>query len=407
MISTSKFLFLPSATLFVLTLTAVSVPSVSAAAAKGRQQEEKATAPEKFDHIAKQAAAARDLGQPDEAIKLYRQALLLRPAWAEGWWYIGTLFYELDRYAEGADAFRRTISLEPKNGPAWALRGLCEFRFGEYPAALESIKQGRLLGLGDGEELKTVVRYHAAILLTRFKQFDQATEILYAIASRQPESPRLIEALGLSMLRLAWLPSEVPSDQRPLVEHAGRAAFHQAGRRLADARTEYEQLVRLYPKTPNVHYMHGVFLLLENPDDALVEFRRELEISGPHLPALLQIAFEYIKRADYAAGLPFAEQAVRLAPNSFPARNALGRILLETGDVTRAVAELETGVRMQPGNPEMHFALARAYGRIGRKEDAQNSRAAFLKLSRMRREQGENPESLNAATPAPGTASPR
>ena len=45
-----------------------------------------------------------------------------------------------------------------------------------------------------------------------------------------------------------------------------------------------------------------------------------------------------------------------------------------------AIKELEEGARLAPQSPEMHFALARAYTRVGRKADAARERELFKKL---------------------------
>ncbi|MEJ7617814.1 MAG: tetratricopeptide repeat protein [Pyrinomonadaceae bacterium] len=116
------------------------------------------------------------------------------------------------------------------------------------------------------------------------------------------------------------------------------------------------------------------------------------------MSARLQLAFLYITRNEHAAGLPFAEQAVELAPASFPARNALGRILLETGDVGRAIKELEVGAKLAPDSPVMFFPLARAYGRAGRKQDGARARADFLRLDKIRRTQSAGAQSVGGST---------
>src|ERR1041384_2607678 len=92
------------------------------------------------------------------------------------------------------------------------------------------------------------------------------------------------------------------------------------------------------------------------------------------------MAFEYLKRDQYNDALPLAEKAVQLAPKLYAARNVLGRVLLELGQVDRAIKELEEGARLAPMSPEMHFALARAYTRAGRKEEAARARENFKKL---------------------------
>jgi predicted Zn-dependent protease len=101
------------------------------------------------------------------------------------------------------------------------------------------------------------------------------------------------------------------------------------------------------------------------------------------------MAFEYLKRNEHETALPLAEKAAQLAPKMYPARNVLGRVLLELGQVDRAVKELEEGVRLAPNVPEMHYALARAYTRAGRKQEAARARETFQRLEKLRNAQRE------------------
>ncbi|MGI8782224.1 MAG: tetratricopeptide repeat protein [Acidobacteriota bacterium] len=356
----------------------------------------------KFTELVGRANQAREAGRLQDAIGLYRQALTVRPTWVEGWWHLGTVLYDLDSYREGAEAFGRVVALksgDEKNGPAWALLGLCQFQTGDYPAALESLERAQGLGVGDKKELRRVMNYHAGLLMNRFERFEHSFLILSALATEHFESVKIVEALGINVLRLAVLPGELVLDNRALVAQAGRAAAFAAARQMAEAEREYEKLVREYSTMPSVHYARGVFLLNRDPDTALRELERELEISPADVQARLYIAFEYIKRTDYAAGLPYAERAVSLDPQSFAARNALGRILLELGQVERAITELEEGVRLAPDSPETRFALARAYARAGRKADADRERAEFVRLNKILRTVREGPEAVKAAPP--------
>lgn len=345
--------------------------------------------PAQSNPLAQRAAAARETGQLDEAIKLYAQALKQKPNWDEGWWALGTLLYELDRYAEGRDAFARLTVLAPKLGSAWAFLGLCEHRLGQYPLALAHLQRGHTLGLPANEEISKVVRYHEAILLTRFEQFELAYNTLITLVEKHNPNPAVNEALGLALLRLPYLPNETPTEKRELVVKAGRAAFYGISAQLDIAKKEFQELLAAYANVSGVHYAYGVWLMKEDADTSLAEFKRELELTPGHVPARLQIAFEYIKRNQYTDGLKYAEEAVKLEPNSFPARNALGRILLETGEVPGAIRELEAGAKLAPDSPEMHFALARAYSRAGRKAEADKARAEFMRLDKLRRARGE------------------
>ena len=181
---------------------------------------------------------------------------------------------------------------------------------------------------------------------------------------------------------MPMLPPELPAGKRELVFQVGRAVYDTGARRVAEARRGWEELIEKFPAEPNIHYLYGGFLLLSDADAAIREWKRELEISPKHVPARLQLAYEYLKRQDAAQALPYAEQAVQLEPASFIARNALGRVLVESGDVRRGIAELEMAVKLAPQSPENRVALASAYSKAGRKEDAARERAEFLRLKK-------------------------
>src|SRR4051794_31716123 len=47
-----------------------------------------AIASQDFAALASQATAAREADKIEEAIALYRKAVVAKPDWAEGWWYL-------------------------------------------------------------------------------------------------------------------------------------------------------------------------------------------------------------------------------------------------------------------------------------------------------------------------------
>ena len=344
-----------------------------------------------FEEIARRAAEAREKDRIDEAIRWYRQGAQLRPRWDEGLWYLATLLYDQDRYAEGRDAFRRFLAVKPDVGPAWALRGLCEFRLREYDAALQSLTKGRALGYGTNTAVQRAAWFHEAILRIRASEFELAVQPLTWLARSEPESPRLVEAAGLMLLRLPKLPAEIPEEKRELVTLAGRAAYAHLAREGKEAKERFQALIERFPTAPNVHYAYGIFLLVSDSDAALGELRKEIEIQPDGVYARLDFAFELMRRGEYAAALPPAEEAIKLAPGLFATHHALGRALAETGELDRGTRELEAAVRLAPGSPEMHFALARAYAKAGRKAEAERERATFSELDQKRREQKQEP----------------
>jgi tetratricopeptide (TPR) repeat protein len=347
-----------------------------------------------FDRLVTAATAARQAERWEEAIELYGKALKLKPDYVEGHWYQGAAYYTLDNSAQCRDAFRRVVRLAPKNGAAYAFLGLCEFGLKEYDRALLHLLQSRTLGVGDTGDLAGIARYHAAILMSRTEQYEQALETLGEFAAEGNDNPRVIEALGIATLRMPMLPVELPPDRREMVLMAGRASYMMATRNTASAETAFKALAARYPETPNVHYAYGVFLLQEQPDKAIEEFKRELELQPGHPSSLTQIAYEYLKRGDPQTALSWAQQAVAAAPEDFTTHKALGQALLETGNVDGAITQLQIGIKLAPDSPGLHFTLARAYQRAGRLEDAERARAEFTRLDRLTRTRKSGAQSV-------------
>ncbi len=351
-------------------------------AARGTATSKPAPDPPGFSDTAQKAGQAREQGRIEEAIQLYRQATRLNPRWAEGWWYLGTLTYERDRYPECRQAFQRFVELDPKAGPGFALLALCEFRTKSYDASLSHLKAARRLGIPANEQLLEVAQYHLALLFNREENYEAALQILALIARRVNGGPKIAEAMGIAALRRPILPDQIKEEDREVTIKIGRAMLAAAERRPDEADRYFHEVAEAFPRTPNVHYSYASFLLASDSDGAVREFLEELEISGAHLPSLVSLALEYLKRGEPEKGLPHAQAAVKAAPRSFAAHAALGRVYLDLDQAAKAIDELKLSVDLEPTSPQTRIALASAYQKIGNKEEAARQRAEFLRLKK-------------------------
>jgi tetratricopeptide (TPR) repeat protein len=342
-----------------------------------------------FDQLARQAEEARQANQADNAIALYRRALRLKVGWKEGWWYLGTLGYEQNHYADCRDAFRRVTVLEPKGAPAWSMLGLCEFEIKEYELALAHLNQGQQLGMGGTPEIDEIAKYHLALLLAREENYEKSLELFLDLARRGKDDQTMIAAAGMAALRKPLLPQELPEKEHEIAYLAGKAIWDLGGRRAADAQKDFELLLSKYPNVPNVHYLYGSFLLQEQPDKGIPELEKEIAISPAHVPARVQIASEYLRRGEPVKAMSYAREAARLAPDSVVTRTILGRLLVETGELDAGIRELELARKLAPESTQPHIALASAYAKMGRAEDAARERREFLRLKELYKQPGE------------------
>ena len=78
----------------LLALFACLSPATLLAQSKSRATSKTSPGASGFEALVKRADTARESDQTDEAIRLYKQVVGIKPNFAEGWWYLGMLYYE-------------------------------------------------------------------------------------------------------------------------------------------------------------------------------------------------------------------------------------------------------------------------------------------------------------------------
>ena len=108
------------------------------------------TPPAGFAAVSARATQARLANQQPEAIAAYQQALKMNPKWHEGWFFLGSIYYEQDKGPECAAAFERFTALQPKVSAGHAFLGLCRYQTGAQAVALDALERARMVGLPEG-----------------------------------------------------------------------------------------------------------------------------------------------------------------------------------------------------------------------------------------------------------------
>jgi tetratricopeptide (TPR) repeat protein len=336
-----------------------------------------------FDEVVKQATSARNGDRPTEAIELYREAVQMRPSWDEGWLWLGTVLYDQDRFPEAQDAFAYFVAIKTQSGPAWAMKGLCEFEMRDYAQARKDLQTWGRGGFRGGGDLTEVAAFHWAMLMTLQGDFVRALYMLADRARQDGESPPLVEAMGLASLRMPNLPEDYPSELRERVWLAGKSAFYASVHDSARSEEYSHRLLAKYGQQPEVHYLEGTHLLFElKPAEAAQEFRKELQISPQHAAAMLELARIDIDAGDQAEALSLARHAAEIDPANPDAHHILGRALLAAGQAKEGSQELEAAERLAPENAAIHFHLATAYKQLGRTQDADREMSMYVSLKK-------------------------
>lgn len=176
-----------------------------------------------------------------------------------------------------------------------------------------------------------------------------------------------------------------------------------------DAEKEYRRILEENPQAAGIHYRLGRLILSkpETPstaEDARKEFEEELTIDPNNAGA------EYVlgELARQGEQLPVAiehfTRAIRLDAGFADAFLALGTALISEKRYSDAIPPLEAAVKLQPGNPTVHYDLAIAYGRAGRQEDAKRESVLHkAALERMEREKQKAADASQGQPSGEGT----
>ena len=143
-----------------------------------------------------------------------------------------------------------------------------------------------------------------------------------------------------------------------------------------EAADEYRAVLSKEPGMAGIHYRLGR-LMLSMPnaqptvkEDARKEFEDELKVDPANAGANFVLG-ELARQAErWPEAIAYFSKASTLDTSFVDAFIGLGRAYLAAGKPAEATAPLETAAKLQPDSPLVHFELATAYRRAGRKDDA-------------------------------------
>ena len=360
-----------------------------------------ATPSREFDELVRQAKTAAQAGHSEQAIDRYRSALELQPKWDEGWSSMGTLLYIAGRHTDAISALKNALAVNPHRAEAWVFLSLCEFEKQQYKNAYLHLERGRVLGFHGTPQAQQLASLRLAELRTLNGDFDGAKEILIPEIDRGQLTPTMKTVLGLSLLRIPFLPDQVDPSHQALVHAAGEAAALLYAERYNEAFRAFQQMVHDFPNTQLLHYAYGSALeSLSQYDEAEVQLREELKVAPDSALSYMRLAAIALKTGRPAEAVADGEHAVKLDPHAPGGHELLGRALLEQGNTEAAVKELETASQLAPNYPEVHFNLARAYTKARMPTEAERERALFARLSAAE-EQAKSPADDSRAVVTP------
>jgi tetratricopeptide (TPR) repeat protein len=329
------------------------------------------------------AVAAQQAGNVSEAEAEYRRFLAAHPASVEARSNLAVVLMQLGRYEEAIAEYRQALEAAPSNLTVRVNLGLAYYKAMRLDAAVQEF-EAVLAAQPESRQARLL----AADCHLRLGRPDRAVMLLEPLESSATDDPALIYLLGMAYLDAGHTGKGQLLIDR-ILRHGDSAearvlmgvAKQRAGD-LGGAVEDLKQAVAVNPDLPGVRGLYGAALLeAGNPDMARGEFEAELSRNPLDFDANLYMGVLLKGEQEYDGAVRHFERALGVRPGDLPTRFQIASIALARQDTAAAAASLEAIVAEAPSFLEAHVALATAYYRLQRREDAERERAIVQRLT--------------------------
>ncbi|MDQ3710660.1 MAG: tetratricopeptide repeat protein [Acidobacteriota bacterium] len=281
------------------------------------------------------AEVLQTAGMNREAVDLLRSALVTAPNDYDILIALGTSEIGAKDFVSAKQHLTRAAKLQPRSVKTFFAQALLEEAQGNSLAALESLKQARLLVPSSPEILSQFV-----ITAMRANQTRAAVEAAQILVESKPDEPEYLYLLG--------------------------AAYLQSNN-ISEAQRNLQRLMELRPTDSRGCLALGLTRAAQ--PDQLENARKQLlhciEIDAGNVEAKYQLGLSYKARGETAKAVEYLEETVKSAPNYTFALRDLGAVYLQSGAESQARVVLEKAVALAPDDADTHFQLSRLYNLIG------------------------------------------
>jgi len=334
------------------------------------------------------AAAASDLNNPAEALKLLGEARQLDPQNANSWAVEVPIRVRAGQLAEAKAAAARAVALDPKSTQAAYQQATVAHVAGDLKGAVDLYS--RTLGLKPDHVDALVARAGLYIDLRRIdeaaadiqqaRKLDakdpRSTYLAALLAERTGDRVATKKALNEVTALLDPLPIEFMR-YRPQVLMLGGLS-HFGLDQLEKAKPYLEMLLRQDPNSPVAKLLARIYLSDKRADKAVEVLDRYLRTRPNDAQATLLMASAQMAQGRYARSAELMQEALKKSDD--PSMHALlGMSLVGVGQFATGAAQLEATLAKDPGQIQAGVTLVGLYLASGQTAKAVKVADALVK----------------------------
>lgn len=308
-------------------------------------------------------------------------------------------------YAARCSAAQGSKSAPSADSSRSAQRGLELAKLGRCTEALPLLK--RVLPESSDKDLKRNAGLAGVRCAMVGNHFDAAQDFLRLLNREFPNDPEVLYTSVHTYSDLATRASEQLATSAPnsAQAHELNAESLEMQGKWAQAAKEYEVILKQNPQLPGIHFRVARLLLSEpNPpadaaEQAKKELHEELQLDPTNAGAEYVLGELARQAQQWDDAVQHYSRAAKLDSGFGDAFLGWGVALISTKNFSAAVAPLESAVKLEPANPAVHYNLAIAYTRTGRKQESEREFAIHRQMVEKKRAPEGNVQ--EQSTPSP------
>jgi tetratricopeptide (TPR) repeat protein len=336
-------------------------------------------------------------GDPDGAIRAYREYLNAHPDSVEARSNLGAALAHAGRYDEAIAEYDRALAESPEN-PALLLNlGLAYYKTGRPSEAATRFERAATLA----PQFKDQVTLLLASCYNSLGKYKQTIALLVPIEQQKSADQALDYLYGTALIGdgqdsngaavIDRILSRGDSAEARLLRGTLKLRAHDND----GARSDIEKAIALNGRLPRAHARLGELLLaMGETDGARSAFAQELALDPDEFVSNLNMGALAKQDQEYTEARRYFERALKTRPSDPGVRYQMANVDLATGKADQARKALEALIGESPDFLEAHATLATVYYRLGRSADGDRERAIAQKLTDRQdtAQRGEKPQ---------------
>jgi len=300
------------------------------------------------------------LGQPDEALEAYKQALEIRADFDGAHLNRGSLLQNLNRIEEARAAYAEWARKNPRSSLAHARLGWVEALLGKIKAGMQNCTRAIELDPArpDGFVNRGLIRLNALRQpRAALKDFDQALQVAPDHIWAHNNRGAALRGLGREQDALASFEQALRRNPRLPLALFNRALSLWRLKRCEDALAAYDDALAVTPKRAGLHHERGRCLAkLHRYSDAIASYSAALERRPEMGRARWMRAISLRELCRYQEALEDQRRFLEASPKNCEAYAACAYLLACLGRFDEVPAMLDHALRLGPARP---FVLER------------------------------------------------